>query len=240
MPGLGRLGVKRALGTGLLGGGQQYWQRIKSIFGASVIQILPLKVDALDKSGNGRNGAATAVTYDGTGATLDGLTSYINIYSAGLAAAFSGLEGSAMMWAKVSGAGVWADGSLDWLILLKCDANNYISLYKNTAANQIVMDAIMGGTLKSRNVATSSTDWMHLAITWSDSNDRMGVYYNGALVTGLLSPIGTWVGALAVGQVLIGASPTAGRVWNGKLTDWVLLNKEASAAQIAQVYALNP
>ena len=66
-----------------------------------------------------QSGTAVGVTWanDATGAFgtaapfFDGANDDINIYTAALAAAFSGHVGSLMVWCRVANAGVWTDGA---------------------------------------------------------------------------------------------------------------------------------
>src|SRR3990172_5406390 len=121
----------------------RYVRKIKDVFGNSRIAIYPLSEAsgdvAYDISGNGYNGAYTAVTLEAAGvgdgntsASFDGSTSYCNISSASLGASFSGTEGTAIGWVKASGAAVWTDATNDYYFRLQASANNDIYIRKDS------------------------------------------------------------------------------------------------------------
>src|SRR5512133_1593966 len=94
---------------GLMGGSTPYWQRIMTVFGSSVVAACPMneasETAALDKSGHSYNGVYTGVDLAntpgpyGTGsAPLFGAGDVVNAYSAGLAGAFNGAEGTLITW----------------------------------------------------------------------------------------------------------------------------------------------
>ena len=199
---------------------------------------------ANDRSGNGRNGAYTAVTLgaagvgDGrTAATLDGSTSYVNIYSASLAGVNIGPAGTIACWAKVSAAGVWTDSVARRLIYLAVDANNRVSLVKSNLNNEVDWLYVAGGTTKQAGITTfSPTGWFHLALTWSKTGDAVKFYVNGAQNGSTATGLGTWAGNLAPTTTLLGAiSQAPANVWSGQLAHAAVWNRSLSATEVASL-----
>lgn len=195
-----------------------------------------------DESGNGRNGAYTNVTLgapgigDGrTAATYNGTSSVGNVYSAGLAGAFSGAEGTVALWCKVSGAGVWTDATVRRLLVFAADGNNIARIYRSTTNGQIVFQCFFAATNTVVNLTTASpTGWFHVALVWSKSNNRMQAYFNGAQTGGDQTPIGTYAGTLTSTSAVLGSNAsTAANVWSGDQAHAAIWASALSAAQIA-------
>lgn len=195
---------------------------------------------ALDASGNGRNGAYTGVTLgqpgigDGrTAAGFDGATSFANIYSASLAAAFNGPEGSILIWAKVANVGVWSDGVVRRFITLQVDANNRVYIEKVAGANTFGLNYVAGGTAKSRNRTTSTTALFHAGLTWNKTADQVIAYFNGVQEGAVLTGLGVWAGALAATNCNIGANATTPTsVWSGIEAHAAIFARALSAAEV--------
>jgi hypothetical protein len=248
------------LTTGLGGTSQnlRYQQKIINMFGSSLLVYYPLwdlaGVTAEDISGNGRNGTYrnTAGVLNGvtlgqpsigdgkTAAVFNGTSGNANIYTAGLAAAFSGDAGTAMCWLKMSGAGVWTDGQNRYMLTLQADTNNYLRIHKSSVNNLISLKRKGGGTEKSIDITTSSTAWVHAAITWSVSPNELKVYFGGAqsgvTQTGNLA----WAGSLASNAALIGSFSGDILCHSGALAHALVLNRVATPAEIAAVVAGYP
>lgn len=197
---------------------------------------------ALDASGNSRTGAYTAVTLGQTGIgdgrtspSFDGSTSYNNVYTASLAAAFSGAEGSFSIWAKVSGSGVWTDGVTRRIILFQVDASNRVGINKAVANNEVDILYVAGGTSKSAGVTSfSPTGWSHFGLTWSAGGNAVKFYLNGAQSGATLTGLGVFAGALSTTQTIIGSLTTgaAAQVWSGMLAHAAIWNSALSATQM--------
>lgn len=169
-----------------------------------------------------------------TAPLLDGVDDNIDVYSASLAGAFNPLEGTLAIWGRMSSVGAWTDGTLKYLVRLRADGTNQISLYKTTVNSRLTFDYAAGGTSSTRNKdSNTTTDWFHMAITWSKSADQVIAYYNGVQEGAIITGLGTWVGALGSGTVRLGATAVAGSVWwAGFLAHAMLRNKALTAAQI--------
>jgi hypothetical protein len=206
----------------------------------------PAGAISIDQSSNGRNGAYTGVTLGATGigdgrtaATFDGATSYNNIYSAALNTAWNGAEWSVTLWFKVSGSGVWTDATARRLVRISVDGSNYVLILRTATNNQLLCEYSAGAVVKSRNISSvTSTDWIFLAFTASKSADATKGYMallgapataQGAVQTGL----GTWAGALASTNTVIGASTTTpSLVWSGQIAHVALFGRALTEANI--------
>lgn len=229
-----------------------YSRKILNLFGSSIVGHWPLddpigSTVARDISGNGYNGTPSNVTFgaagmgDGhTAASFNGTNSRCNIYSAGLDGAFDGAEGTAMVWAKVSAAGVWTDAALRFLFIFYADFDNQIYIYRTTTDNELVAAYKAGGTEKSVVLnPISSVGWMHLSLTWSASGDALKVYYNGSQYGTTQTSLGVWAGTLNSNQTNIGAyNATPDYEWSGFLAYTILTNTAATPAQIAQAASI--
>jgi len=231
--------------TTMAPGGLAYYQKIRRMFRDSLIAYWPLDevsgTVAKDVSGSSRNGTHTAgVVPASTGAPggkfaplYPESNSNTDLYSASLASAFNGAEGTMSLWIKPVDAGVWTDATQRYAIWLQADANNLVVFQRNNSADRNCSFAQRaGGTWKSDTVYLDGTGWKHLAITWSASNDRVRLYINGALYTAALTTLGTWAGSLASTTTRLGGYSTATYKWNGYISNVVLLNREATAAEV--------
>ncbi len=223
----------------------QYTQKVKAIAPANLIAYWPQSetsgTTAVDESGSGRDGAYTGVTLAAPGigdgrvaATYVAASSgRCNVYSASLNGAFNNAEGALAGWFQVSAAGVWTDATNRYFMHLFTDASNVVYVRRQTTNNQIAYVYIAGGTSKSFAATLSPTAWFHLALTWSKAADQLKGYVNGAQVGTTQTGLGTWSGALASSNCLIGAQSTAGSgPWSGNSAHVAVWTTPLSAAQI--------
>jgi hypothetical protein len=251
----GRFGTRRALALGMLGAKAHYWQRIKALYGANLVAHWPLwepvgttgAGSVKDIAGSDYNGTPTAITFGGTGmgdgrtsAAYDGSTSKLTVLSAELAAAFNGAAGTLMLWAKVSAAGVWTDGVFRRAFNFQVNAQNYIQILRG-GNGQLYYYYSAGNVLESVTLGSlSTTDWMHLAITWdlaAGADGEVKAYYNGSQTGATQTSLGTWAGTIVAAN--IGSSTTdPTNVWSGSLAHAILLNRAATAAEVLKT--VNP
>lgn len=221
----------------------QYWHKIRGLFGTSLIGYWPLwdqvGTVAADHSSYGSHGVGNLVAARVNGpdqvhqaAPFDGDKSNVNILTAGLAARFSGAEGTWFCWTKVESAAVYLDGLGHGTAISNVDVNNYARLL--LFAGTWYFEHMAGGVYVSRTFITALTSWCLVAGTWSKSNDRIRVYLNGVKQGADLGGLGNWAGVPA--GLLIGAlNTTPDWCWLGWLAHVGLLNREASAAELLQV-----
>lgn len=197
---------------------------------------------ARDESGNGRHGACTAITFgqpgigDGrTSASFNGTSSVCNIYSAGLAGAFNGGEGTAIVWVPAAPN----DGVVRTLLILQAvDSNNRILIDKPSGGG-VRARYTAGGTAETFTVAPAPTDWTMYALTWSKTGD-VARFYVGAGAPSEATGLGTWNGALVSTTANIGSSTAAGSVvWADRIAHAWLWGVALSAAQISQLATVN-
>ena len=176
------------------------------------------------------NGAYTGVTLanDNTGPFgtpapfYDGTNDFCAIYTAALNAAFNGVTGTAIIWAKVANAGVWTDAAGRYALRLYDDGNNRYEFWKSSTNNAVTLLGNAGaGTASISKTSFSDTGWFTLAATWSDSNnaDEFIAYVNAIAIAAPSPNLNAWGGAgLAGNATLIGAkinTPTS--PWHGWL-----------------------
>jgi hypothetical protein len=224
----------------------RYWSFVRMIRPTSLLAYWPMwdfdHYYTYDLSLNRFDASATTIQVGTTGlgdghqsCTFDGGTDYCNIYSAGLAAAFNGAEGTLAIWAKVSGAGIWTDGVQHEIVNLRADENNRVYLYK-LANNQLHWRYSAGGTTKSVSLLVTPTDWFHMAITWSKTRDRVRAFYQGAQTGTSQTGLGTWVGSLNSSTSVIGAynlDPLA--PWSGYLCHAAIWSAELTPGEIKRL-----
>ena len=210
-----------------------YANKIINAFGANVIQYLPLWETAsmyADDYSAAENNAliwSSGVTQgaDGIGdgrtsMQMDGTTGFVNIHSAGFEGDFDEHEGTAAIWIKAD-AGIWTDTIARRILNLYSSATKYFSIIKGGDNNALYFQ-VNTGTQKYFKVTTSSTAWMHCAITWSASNNRLKFFLNGSQV-GLTYTdcLGTFVTPIAVNYTNIGIAKYDGGLytdpWKGCL-----------------------
>lgn len=193
---------------------------------------------------NGYNGTYSNVTLGQTGIgdgrtcpLFNGSSSFVNLYSAGLAGAFNATAGALALWFKIGSSGIWADGSTDYLINIAADTNNQIYIFKaNTGLLQYRYRA--GATNATVNsAAQSTTSWQHLALTWDKAAGISGqflAYLNGVQVGTTQVGLGIWVGALATTLVNIGSYNTAPLLSaNGYIASMALYNRALTPTEVA-------
>lgn len=199
---------------------------------------------AYDLSGNEFNGTYTGVTLGQTGIgdgdpcpLFDGANDFVNIYSAGLNAAWDQSECTIMLWFRVSGVGVWADGATRYLLRLYVDNDNTFQAVKATGDNTIT-SKIEGATVSKYPgwTAGPGTGWKHFTVTISETNDRAILYGNGSQVGATQTGLGAWEGNLSATDTIIGALNTGAlQVWSGYLARMVIFPEEKTATEIADL-----
>lgn len=235
--------MKSALRIPILLGGWKYYKKVLGTAPANLIAYWPLwdasGSVATDISGNALHGAYVSVTLGqpgiGDGRTcplFDGINGYVNIWSAGLASAFNGAEGTLAIWCKVYNAGVWTDASYRCLAVLRSDGNNQVRLFKQNTDNDLYAAWIAGGGWYGRTVASGGpAGWFHFAITWDKAGDLVRVYFNGTQIGTDQTGLGTYAGAMT--DAFIGEYAASDSLWNGYLAHAAIWTTPLSAAQIA-------
>lgn len=232
----------------VVSGGSLYAGKVLAVAPANLLAYWPLAESsgavATDESGNARNGSYSNTTLGVTGigdgrtaAQFNGTTSFANIYSTSLNAAWIGGSFTIAMWLKVAAASVWTDGTTRRPLYISVDNNNRIFVERSTVNNRLDVVYIAGSTNDTKSLTgLSLTGWFHLAVTINKVADTGLVYLNGVQQGAALSTLGTWAGALSATRTTVGASSTVpAEVWNGQIADVGLWNVPLAAAQIASL-----
>lgn len=231
----------------------QYWQRIKSLFGSSLVAYWPMNEGAgsivYDRSINGHNGVyggTTGVTLaqpapekGGRAALFPGANAFANVYSSGLATAFPGREGSFLLWVKTSAA-MLVDGETRNLVTFHGGLNDYSWLYSITTDNTIQFLYNAASAAVAINIFPCVSDnWVLLGCSWSDSENRIRVFRNGRQFLADTAMNSTWGGTLAADGTVLGArNITPIRVLDGSMAHVVLLNREVTESEHRNIFEL--
>lgn len=168
---------------------------------------------------------------------FDGVNDCVPIWSAALVAAFNGSEGSMASWARVNAVGVWTDAASRHVFTLAVDANNRAYYRKDTVANQLHWRYAAGGvTLNRTRAGENTTNWFHIAITWSAAANQVICYFDGVQEGAVLVGLGVFVGALLAANTVIGAWSTAPtQAWHGWLAHCAAWDRPLTPAEVAQL-----
>jgi hypothetical protein len=252
-----RLSRVRRLGQGG-GGAPPYAEKVKALFGTSILAYLPLwdaagSTTAEDISGNSRNGSYSNVTLgdagigDGKTAALfvPASTSVIDWYTVSLRDAFNGDAGSLFLWMKPLSPDVWAGVTNRNLFNIAANTTTtFVRIRKTTTVNQLWLQRVAGGVTSTASVliaapAYNVSGWLRLALTWDVAGNAFRGFINGAQVDTDKAANGAW-GATkpAAINTVIGNHSTSGtNVWDGYIAHVVLLNRAATIAEVASDYA---
>ena len=234
----------------LTAGGTTYSEKVLATATANLIAYWPLWETAGAVADNlegtaARDGAYTGVTLnsstgpDGKPVPLfDGANDYCEIYTASFSTAFNGDEGSAMVWAKVSGVGVWTDGTSRAVLYMGAAATNYITLLRPADNGNFLFryraQGINEDLVKS---SLSTTSWVCYGLTWSQAaaagNGEVKAYYNGIQEGATQAIANAWVGALVDNSCFVGAvTIIPGQVWDGYLAHAAVWTTPLTPAQM--------
>lgn len=233
----------------------RYQQRVKNLFGSSLIGYYPLwetsGVTAGDQSGNGRDGTYrnTAGVLNGvtlgqpgigdgrTAPLFDGAAGYANLSVAELISAFNRLEGIVASWVCVPNIATWSDGTArDFLRIRTADNLNQLILGRTTTNNQIRwhFQSVNGTHIITDTSLNASTAWFHVATTWSKTANKVRHYLNGVQVGADGAYPSDWQGAPQT--INIGNSGLDTNFHKGLLAHCAIGNTALSADSIAQLY----
>lgn len=195
---------------------------------------------------NGWDGAYTGVSLGhpgiGDGKTcpfFDGTTAFVDVYTTLLRDAFSGAEGTLMIWAKVYDVGVWTDSADRYTIHLRADADNFIQLARKHSTNNTLFSRYAAAATPETQADTAhggTLTWMQFAITWSKAAEQVKHIVNGAQWGATDVTLGIWAGNLIDTATIIGAlatTPTA--PWHGWLAHAALWDTPLPLKHLAKL-----
>jgi hypothetical protein len=225
---------------------KQYYQKVLSTRRDKLIAYYPLweasGTVVTDISGNGFNGSHTAVALGQPGigdaktaAAYNGSTTCTSIQSAGLAAAFNGVTGTVLLWAKVGNVGVWSDGIYRRLFQVTVDANNSLSILRNGAVDGRVYAEFKGSNVAKNSGLTlaSPLNWLALVMTWGDPAGTVRFFVNNSAGTPGVG-YGAWAGSPTA--MVIGAQNTVPDYeWVGSLAHCAMWSVALSSAEITHL-----
>jgi len=223
----------------------RYFQRIKQLFGSSLIGYWPLwetsGTIAVDISGNRRNASYNGVTL--ANATGPDRKSYplfdtddVNLYSASLRAAFTPTEFTLFLWSKPNAA--FDDATSRYVGQLRADSTNLVYIAHTAIANRLDFRYLAGGTGPVLSVTDHNPlNWVVYAISVSVSGGWARSYINGVQQKTDVTSFGTWAGSLATTNTVAGASgSTAGAPWTGWLGNVGILNRAATDVELKTMF----
>lgn len=199
--------------------------RLATQYRAKVLALSPIAYWPLDElTGStadnavglaARDGAYSGVTLNSTpgpgalnrAGLWDGANDHCNIYTASLAAAFSGAEGSISLWFKPTSGDVWTDGTTRYFVYIGVDSNNYVYIRKNSSGSYRC-EYKAGGTAKPVAISFSGSSWNQFGVTWSAAADEFKTYRDGVKLGATGTSLGTWSGTPVSTNVVIGALNT--------------------------------
>lgn len=188
---------------------------LRSTYGASaVFPLVNATGGAVPEFVNGWNGTYSNVTpQDAAGPvpstlapTFNGTTSYMDIFTAGLAGAFNPAALSVFIFVKLP-SGAWTDATIRYLFDIQVNNGNRVYMRKNGTNNQIRVQYGAGGTFKTVDSTALGglTSWLGMGATVDTVADELKFYGNGSQLGSTQTALGTWVGTIAT--ALIGSQP---------------------------------
>lgn len=237
-----QLGVVRDGCLGIFGPETaRYLARMQQVARSSLIGFWPLSdpsgTTAIDASLLGRDGTYSGTYTLGAEGSGDGLpavssTAAHAISLIAAASAWNGAEGTMAGWFRMSGSGVWTDGTNHYGIYVLADANNYAWVRKSTTNNQITVAHVGGAISKSVSLTLLTTDWFHIAWAWSATLGQTYLWLNGEPQTPPAAGLGTWAGTPTT--MVIGATNTGGSsAWSGLQAHVGLWSSKLASADVA-------
>ncbi len=206
-----------------------YANRIKSIFGSSLMIYLPsweaVGPTAYDQSGNNQNGTYSSVTLGqpgiGDGKTcplFDGINDAVVIPHI-----WSLTEGTYMHWCKVPSVDVWNDNTDRGAFIWSNGMGEYGGFMKT-------MNGLFRYIMYADYDPGDTLEWFHVATTYSAAANQIIGYFNGVAV-GAPQPFTTFT---THGDGYIGTFWAGQPCWSGWIAHWLVLDRVATPAEIAQ------
>lgn len=200
-----------------------------------------------DFSGNSRNAVSEQIVYGAAGVSgtcfqFNGLTGYLDFYSASLNAALNLNESTFSWWVKTPLVGVWSDSTARNFLRINNASGNALDVRKTATANEVQVNLYCDPmNLIGTASVTPSTGWIHFCLAISKSNNRITLYIDG--VSALVSSSFTtaWSGALSSSAVVFGAlSKSNQQVWNGCADNLLIYGRELSSSEAAKLATYTP
>lgn len=134
-------------------------------------------------------------------------------------------------------------GSVNVFVMfcIGADSNNVIEFLKSASNTVSVSLKRANNESNNPNVSAAYTggSWLHFAITWSQSNNRMRWFLNGSQVGSDKTLIGTWTANPLTNLMTQLASQQNAFYYPGYLAKWWLATRELTPAEIANISLLS-
>jgi hypothetical protein len=168
---------------------------------------------------------------------FDGTNDFVDFFSSALNTKFNGDEGSISAWIKVSGSSVWTDGVARRAVSMRSGAADVLYMRRSTTDNQLQFVRFANSLTKAVVVSNiTSTDWMHVAMTWSVSNDEFKAYMDGIQQGTTQTGLAAWTGTgLESPYTNIGTFDQTQLFWSGYADDVRVYNYALSATQVKKL-----
>ncbi len=228
-------------GPGYAGEADIYWERV---FDQAPVAQWRLNESVgsptvADSSGHGCVGSVTGATLGVAGigdgdiaARFDGVGDFINVYSASFNSVFNGQKGTLIAWIKPIAA-AYTDGAYHYAVRLGRTDNDRIKIDIPSTGNAIEVTYVAGGTVKGVSKATTSTNWMCVAITWDYTANEVKIFFDGVQEGSTLTGLGNWIVLPDVNSNAIGANDNTGyQSWRGDIAHVSLFDVAKSPADI--------
>lgn len=178
-----------------------------------------------------------------TSPLFDGINDYNDIWTPAFSAAFNGIEGSALIWVRVSAIGVWTDGASRYGVVLRGGPNDYVEVFKRPFNPDIRIRYRSGGVNKDFDqtfpAPGHNQNWLSFGVTWSAASGQCQGYYAG-LPIGAPQAAGVWGAAgLVVGFTVVGAFRTIPQlVWDGYIAHVPVWDRPLTPAEMLSLGVL--
>lgn len=221
-----------------------YWQKVRDLKIGNLIGLWRLNESsgsvAADSSGNGHTGTYIGATLaaltgpDGAPAPLfDGINDKVQLSASGLPDAFNGAEGTVLMWVRLDAA-TWSDGEQHFMFQAFVDWSNYLNLRKSGSNNRLAVNRVAGGTASNiTSGVITTTDWLCVAVTWSEQDDELIFYIDGVRLYAPTTGLGTWSGTPV--KLNLSSYIDINFFWEGGIALTGVWDTALSDAEIAQI-----
>lgn len=216
-------------------GAAEVWKLTDIVSGATIPAHVDSARNGVLQGWDLQNTASPIVGDAGLAPFSDGINDYGNIQSASLSSLFNGSEGSLMIFARTDN---WGTGTKVAIIMSSADSSNRVSIQRPVAQNGVHCIYRSAGTTRTiaKTGVVAPTGWFCSVLTWSQSNDRLIAYFNGAAVSAGLTGLVDWTGT-DLDVAVIGALTAAGA---SSFPGWVsyptLWTRELSDAEVLAIY----
>lgn len=167
---------------------------------------------------------------------------YVDIYSAALNTAYNKDLGTALIWCKVSGSGIWTDSTerfalcVSWGVFVE-----YLRLSRASTNNDLgPLHRRDGGNYTATIGTGGDLNWFLQATTWTAAGNVTTFHYNTTAGTPSTCPAAADASALDSTRCTIGTRflITMPNAWDGPLQHCVIFDKVLSKTEIDDLAAV--